>query len=108
MIQTFDPESGTFHTMRSEPIPVTVEVDPEDGSHVYSPRIDSESPIQLHGVRHNRFNERKMISIHNLLEFFGPVMVVVRAVAPVALARPAVASYAAGIAAVTIRLTRVP
>lgn len=71
VIQTFDPESHAFHTMRSEPIPITVESDREDDSHVYSPRIDAESPIQLHGVRHNRFNERKMISIYNLLEFLG-------------------------------------
>ena len=71
VIQTFDPESGEFRTLRSEPIPITVEVDQDDGSRTFTPRIDSESPIRLHGVRHNRFNERTMISIHNLLEFLG-------------------------------------
>ncbi len=71
VIQTFDPESGEYRTLRSEPIPITVEVDQDDGSRAFTPRIDSESPIQLHGVRHNRLNERTMISIHNLLEFLG-------------------------------------
>lgn len=70
VIQTFDPESGEFLTLRSEPIPITVEVD-QDGSRTFAPRIDSESPIRLHGVRHNRFNERTKMSTHNLLEFLG-------------------------------------
>ena len=71
VIQTFDPESGEFQTLRSEPIPITVEVDQDDGSRAFTPRIDSESPIRLHGVRHNRLNERTMILTHNLLECFG-------------------------------------
>ena len=71
VIQTFDPESGEFHTLRSEPSPITVEVAQDDGSHAFTPRIDSKSPIRLHGVRHNRFNELTMISTHNLLEFLG-------------------------------------
>ena len=71
VIQTFDPESGEFQTLRSEPIPITVEVDQDDGSRTFTPRIDSESPIRHHGVRHNRYDERTMISTHNLLEFLG-------------------------------------
>ena len=71
VIQTFDPELGEFHTLRSEPIPITVEVNRNDGSQAFTPRIDSESPIRLHGVRHNRFNERTMMSTHNVLEFLG-------------------------------------
>ena len=54
-----------------EPIPVTVEVDQDDGSRAFTPRIDSEPPIQLHGVRHNRLNEQTMILAHDLLEFLG-------------------------------------
>ena len=46
--------SGAYRTLRSEPIPITVEVDQDDGSRAFTPRIDSESPIRLHGVRHNR------------------------------------------------------
>ncbi len=71
VIQTFDPEVGEFRTLRSEPIPITVEVDQDDGSLAFTPRNDSEPPIELHGVRHNRANEWTMTSIHNLLEFLG-------------------------------------
>ncbi len=71
VIQTFDPESGKFQTLRSEPIPITVEVDQGDGSRTFTPRNDSESPIRLDGVRHNRLSERTMILTHNLLEFLG-------------------------------------
>ena len=70
VIQTFDPESGEFRTLRSEPILIVVDAQ-EDGSRVFMPRIDSGAPIRLHGIRHNRFNEPAMISIHNILEFFG-------------------------------------
>lgn len=71
VIQTFDPSSGEYRTLRSEPIPVTVAVNQDDGSRDFTPRIDSKSPIQLQGVRHNRLQRRWMISIHNLLAFFG-------------------------------------
>jgi oxygen tolerance protein BatD len=71
VIQTFDPESGKFQTLRSEPIPITVDVDQDNGSRTFTPRVDSEPPIRLTGVRHNRFNERTMMSTHNLLEFLG-------------------------------------
>ena len=71
VIQTFDPESGEFHTLRSEPIPITVEADPNDGSRTFTPRIDSEPPVRLRGVRHNRFNQRTLMSTQNVLEFLG-------------------------------------
>ncbi len=71
VIQTFDPDSGAYRTLRSAPIPITVAVDQDDGSRVFTSRIDSEPPIRLQGVRQNRFNERTMLLIHNLLECLG-------------------------------------
>lgn len=71
VIQTFDPESGEFQTLRSEPIPITVEMDKDDSSLTFTPRIDSKSPIGLTGVRHNRPKEWTMMSIYNLLDFLG-------------------------------------
>jgi hypothetical protein len=71
VIQTFDPNSGEYRTLRSEPIPVTVAVNQDDGSRDFTPRVDSESPIQTHGVRQNRFHQRTMTTIHNLLAFLG-------------------------------------
>ena len=70
VLQTFDPGSDAYRTLRSEPIPITVE--PDAGSNTFVSRIDSEPPVQLHGVRHNRLNERSMTStIYHLLEFLG-------------------------------------
>ena len=71
VIQTFDPVSGEYQTLRSQPIPITVEPDPEDPSRTFSPRIDSRPPIQLHGIRHNRMNEQTMTSFRDILEFLG-------------------------------------
>ena len=36
VIQTFDPESGDYHTLRSETIPITVDVDQKDGSRTFT------------------------------------------------------------------------
>ncbi|MHB8898547.1 MAG: BatD family protein, partial [Thermoguttaceae bacterium] len=52
VIQTFDASSGAYQTLRSEPIPITVDADQENGSQAFTPRVDSEPPIPLHGVRH--------------------------------------------------------
>ncbi len=71
VIQTFNPDSGEYQTLRSAPIPVTVEPDPEDASRAVAPRMDSKPPIPLNGVRHNRVNEQTMISFRDLLEFLG-------------------------------------
>jgi len=71
VIQTFDPETGVYRTLRSEPIPITVEAEQEDESPALAPRIDSEPPIPLHGVRHNRLGEQTMMLAQNLLEFLG-------------------------------------
>lgn len=71
VIQTFDPDTDTYRTLRSEPIPLAVEAGQEDGAPTFAPRIDSESPIPLPGVRHNRLDERTMILIQNLLAFLG-------------------------------------
>jgi hypothetical protein len=71
VIQTFDPESGEYQTLRSEPIPITVAPDSEDGSRAVAPRSDSQPPISLNGIRHNRIHEQIMTSIRDLLEFFG-------------------------------------
>lgn len=71
VIQTFDPSSGAYQTLRSEPILVTIEADLDGGSHAFTPRIDSEPPVPFQGIRHNRLNERTMTSIHHVLEFLG-------------------------------------
>jgi len=71
VIQTFDPASAAYRTLRSEPIPVTVDVDSDGGSQAFTPRIDSEPPSPLSGVRHNRLHEPTMTSIHHSLEFLG-------------------------------------
>jgi hypothetical protein len=71
VIQTFDPSSGAYRTLRSEPVSIAVDADQDDGSQTFTPRVDSEPPIPLHGVRHNRLDERTMTSIHHVLEFFG-------------------------------------
>ena len=71
VIQTFDPDTGEYQTLRSAPIPITVEPEPEDTSRVVAPRMDSEPLIPLNGVRHNRVNEQTMMAFHQLLEFLG-------------------------------------
>ena len=71
VIQTFDPGSDTYRTLRSEPIPLTVEVNQDDDFHAFTPRIDSEAPIALHGIRHNRLNEWTMTALHSSFEFLG-------------------------------------
>ncbi len=71
VIQTFDPTAGGYRTLRSEPIPVSVDVDPDGGSQAFTPRTDSEPPIPLPGVRNNRSSERTMTFIHHVLEFLG-------------------------------------
>ncbi len=71
VIQTFDPSSGTYRTLRSEPIPISVQVDKDNGSRVFTGRIDSQPPIQSTGVRHNRLRRRTMTATHNLFEFLG-------------------------------------
>jgi hypothetical protein len=71
VIQTFDPQTDAYRTLRSEPLPLAVEAGPEDDSQTFTPRLDSASPIPLAGVRHNRLNERTMNFLQHLLEFLG-------------------------------------
>ncbi|NLS90690.1 MAG: protein BatD [Planctomycetaceae bacterium] len=71
VMQTFDPGSNSYQTLRSESTSITVDVDQEDGSPTFTPRVDSEPPIPLHGVRHNRLDERTMIPLQHILEFLG-------------------------------------
>jgi hypothetical protein len=71
VIQTFDPDTGTYRTVRSEPVSITVEAATKDDAHTFTPRIDLASPIPLHGVRHNRLDEQKVTTVQNLLEFLG-------------------------------------
>lgn len=71
VIQTFDPVSGEYKTLRSASIPITVEADQDETSSAVARRIDSKPPIPLHGIRHNRINEQAMIFIRDLLEFLG-------------------------------------
>ncbi len=71
VIQAFDPDTGHYKTLRSVPIPISVEPDPEDTSRVVVPRLDSEPLIPLNGIRHNRDNEQTMTTLQQLLEFLG-------------------------------------
>jgi hypothetical protein len=71
VIQTFDPDTGKYRTLRSEPIPINVAAGQEDDSRTFAPRFDSQSPTPLHGVRHNRLGEQTMISAQNFLELLG-------------------------------------
>jgi len=70
VIQTFDPETDTFRTLRSGPIPIAVEGD-EEAPLTLTSRIDAQTPAPLHGVRHNQVSECPMITIQNILEFLG-------------------------------------
>jgi hypothetical protein len=71
VIQTFDPESGEYQTLRSKPIPVTVALDPEGASRAVAARSDSQPPIPRNGIRHNRINEQTMIFVRDLLDVLG-------------------------------------
>jgi hypothetical protein len=71
VIQTFDPESGQYQTLRSEPIPITVEPGSDESSRAVAPRLDAKPPIRLNGIRHNRVNEQTMMAVRDILEFLG-------------------------------------
>jgi hypothetical protein len=71
VIQTFDPDSGRYRTLRSTPVPISVAADPEAGVDTLRPRIDARTPIRLHGVRHNRIDEQMMMPAHDLFRFLG-------------------------------------
>ena len=71
VIQIFDPETNRYQTLRSQPIAITVDAAAEGGAGDFVPRIDSEAPVPLHGVRQNRVDQRMMTLLQNLLEFFG-------------------------------------
>ncbi len=84
VIQTFDPDSGQYRTLRSEPIAITVEPDPDDASRTVLPRIHSQPPIQLNGIRHNRVNEQTMMLVRDTLEVLGRCWWVFVPLAPLA------------------------
>lgn len=71
VIQKFNPLAGEYQTMRSAPIPVVVKPDPGLGAQAVAPRLDSEPPIPLDGVRQNRPGAQTMMAILSLLEFLG-------------------------------------
>lgn len=71
VIQIFNPDTGAYQTLRSAPIPITVEPAAEDASRAVTPRVDSQPPIPVKGIRHNRRSEQSMMPIHDLLEFLG-------------------------------------
>ncbi len=71
VIQTWDPGTGEYKTLRSAPLPITVEPDPENGARAVAPRLDSKPPIPLNGVRHNRAGPQMTIPLRDLLEFLG-------------------------------------
>ncbi len=71
VVQVFDPESDQYRTVRSEPIPIAVDEDPDSDVREYAPRTDAEPPIPAHGIRHNRSRQRGMTVLYNLLGFLG-------------------------------------
>jgi hypothetical protein len=71
VIQTFNPDSGEYQTLRTASIPITVTPNPEDASRAVAPRLDSKPPIPLRGVRHNRVNDWSMVTVSSILEFLG-------------------------------------
>lgn len=71
VIQTYDPDSDEYRTVRSDPIPITVEPLVDDGAGVINHRLTSKPPVRLHGIRHNRASEQTMMALHDVLEFLG-------------------------------------
>ena len=71
VVQVFDPDSGVYRTLRSAPIPIRVEPNPDVNGPAVAPRLDAKPPIPLNGIRHNRVPEQTMIVVCDLLEFFG-------------------------------------
>jgi hypothetical protein len=71
VIETFDPDTDTYRTLRSEPLPLAVAAGPDGDSSLFAPRLDAASPLPLAGIRHNRLDERTMILLQHLLEFLG-------------------------------------
>lgn len=70
VIQTFNPDSGAYQTLRSAPIPVSVVPDRGPPS-VPVPRVDAQAPVPLNGVRHNRIDEQAMMIFGSILEVLG-------------------------------------
>jgi hypothetical protein len=71
VVQTFNPDSGQYQTLRSVPLPITVAPDGEESTPTIRPRVDSQPPVRLNGVRHNRINEQTMMAVRDLLQFLG-------------------------------------
>jgi hypothetical protein len=71
VIQTFNPDSGEYQTLRSTPLAITVEPDRENASRTVTPRNNSKPPSPLSGIRHNRLHEPTMMSVCNTFAFFG-------------------------------------
>jgi hypothetical protein len=71
VMQIFDPKMDRFQTLRSKPIPISVETGEGNDQLSMVSRVDSARPISLHGVRHNRFSEPPMNAIQHVLEFLG-------------------------------------
>jgi len=71
VIQVFDPQSGAYRTLRSAPIPIAVEANPDRSAGAVGPRLDGKPPIPLNGIRHNREHEQIMTAVRDILEFLG-------------------------------------
>lgn len=71
VIQAFDPDTATYRTLRSEPIPLTVAAAPDDDAPAFAARLDTAAPLALQGIRHNRLDERTMVVLQHVLEFLG-------------------------------------
>jgi len=84
VIQVFDPAADQYRTLRSAPLSIAVEAAGEQDSATFPPRVDAVRPVRLQGVRHNRPTNQAMISMHQILAFFGNLWWVFVPLAPLA------------------------
>lgn len=72
VIQTFDPGTEAYQTLRSASIPLMVEPDPDGASTgTFPSRVDAQVPVPLDGIGHNRIDDQAMMFLNHLLEFLG-------------------------------------
>ena len=64
-LDLFDPETGTYRTLRTQPLPITIE--PDGAKTLYTPSKKTEPLIPQNGVRHNRKESEQ--TMYTFLEF---------------------------------------
>jgi hypothetical protein len=64
-LDLFDPETGTYRTLRTQPLPITIEPDGEQT--IYTPSKNTEPLIPQNGIRHNRKESEQ--TMYTFLEF---------------------------------------